>query len=156
MIMNMEDPLLFLGKQADTEIIKKLLGDIELDEYVSIKRGETDVYLPNHKKGICLLFESERYIHSKYGKTLPSEAPLLTAIFMYGRNHEEFSEFTGKLLNGLLLSDSRETVRGKLGDSKKYNPESESETWNFPSGLKFFVDYDPDRNGILLAQLSTA
>ena len=130
-----------IGKQADTEEVKALLKNCDIEGRVAIKRNETDAYENNDGAGVSLLFESERYISSKHGVELPSDAPVLTAIFLYGPGDDEFSEYKGDLPGGVLFTDSRELVTQKLGVSTKFNPDRNSEFWDLDSNVRLFVRY---------------
>lgn len=142
-----------LGLQANSPRLIELLKTYDLDEHVRIKRGENDVYLNNYKKGISLLFKLEKYVREKYGLDLPSDAPVLMGIFLYGQGHNEFLENLDELPKGLKFIDGQQTAIEKLGKSDEYDEEFNSEFWSFPPNFRFFVDYSDDRNSIVLIQL---
>lgn len=150
--MKFDKPELFLGKQADSDVIMTLMRELDLGNRVSIKRDEMDAHLNNFKKGISLLFESERYAHARHGIELPTDAPVLISIFLYGAENDEFSPFAGELINGLTFSDGRTDALNKLGPSKGYDEYFNSETWDFPEGFLLYVDYSEDKSKISLVQ----
>lgn len=139
--MRMQDFVDAIGKQADSDAIKHLLLNFGIDRRVTIKRDETDVYESITDSGVSLLFESERYVSVKHKVEFPTDAPILTAIFLYGTGDDDFREYKGDLPGGLTFSDSRETALQKLGSSAKYNPDRNSEFWDFPGNIRFFVRY---------------
>ena len=141
-----------IGKQADSDIVVELLKECGISNRVHIKTGETDVYLNNEKEGVSLLFESERYIHAKHGVNLLTDAPVLTAIFLYGQGDDEFSEYQGDLPGGLSFADNQKTAIEKLGQSTKFNPDRGSEFWDFANNVRFFVRYKEGNRSIARVQ----
>ncbi|WP_321818259.1 MULTISPECIES: hypothetical protein [unclassified Paraburkholderia] len=137
-----------IGKQADSDVVKHLLHNFGIDRRVAIKRDETDVYENITDAGVSLLFESERYVSAKHKVEFPTDAPILTAIFLYGTGDDEFCEYKGDLPEGLTFSDSRESATQKLGSSEKYNPDRNSEFWDFSGNVRFFVRYAGDEKTI--------
>lgn len=67
---------------------------------------------PDAVKNLLHKFGIDRRIvtSAKHGVELPSDAPVLTAIFLYGAGDDEFSEYNGDLPGGLLFSDGREAT----------------------------------------------
>ena len=141
-----------IGKQADTEVVKSLLRKLGVERRITIGVDETDIYINHTDAGVSLLFESESYVSAKHHVGFPSDAPVLTAIFLYGPDHDEFSAYEGDLPGGLLLSDSREQARSKLGTSAKFNADRNSEFWEFAGNIRFFVHYAQGQGLIRLAQ----
>ncbi|WP_114812937.1 hypothetical protein [Paraburkholderia kururiensis] len=137
-----------IGRQADSDAVKNLLHKFGIDRRIVISGSETDTYENVNDAGVSLLFESERYISAKHGVELPSDAPVLTAIFLYGAGDDEFSEYNGDLPGGLLFSDGREAAIKKLGNSAKFNPDRNSEFWEMPGNIRLFVRYSDDRKSI--------
>lgn len=137
-----------IGRQADSDVVKDLLRNLGIDRRVVIKRDETDIYENNTDVGVSLLFESERYVSAKHGVEFPTDAPVLTAIFLYGPGDDEFSEYNGDLPGGLLFSDSREAAIQKLGNSAKFNPDRDSEFWELSGNVRLFVRYADGRKSI--------
>jgi hypothetical protein len=150
--MKTEDFTDAVGKQGDSDAVKNLLDSLGMERRVTIKQGVTDVYLNNMEAGVSLLFESERYLSSEYKVNFPSDAPVLTAIFLYGSSNEEFSEYQGELPMGLMFSDSRDVTVQKLGPSAEFNPDMNSECWDMPGNIRFFVDYADAGESIEIAQ----
>lgn len=146
--MKTEDFMDALAKQADLDVVKNLLLNLGMGQRVIIKRDETDVYLNNTDAGVSLLFESERYVSARHKINFLSDAPVLTAIFLYGSGDEEFSEYRGGLPNGLMFSDGRDVTVQKLGTSAKFNQDRNSEFWDMPRNIRFFVRYADDRKSI--------
>ncbi len=151
-IMQTEDFMSSIGKQADAGVVMGLLRDLGVERRIIIKRDETDVYVNNADAGVSLLFESESYLSAKHKISFSSDAPVLTAIFLYGPGDDEFSAYTGDLPSGLLFSDSREEAILKLGNSTKFNPDRDSEFWDFPGNVRFFVGYAEGRQSIEIVQ----
>ncbi|WP_157671080.1 hypothetical protein [Chitinibacter sp. GC72] len=141
-----------LGKQADTPIVLEILKTLGFDDQVKIKSGESDAYLNNYENGISIVFKSEEYIQGKYGLDLPSDAPILTAIFLYGGGNDEFSQYSGVLPNDLNFSDGQKMAREKMGNSDEFDEEYNSESWSLPNNVRLFIDYSDDRNSIVLIQ----
>jgi hypothetical protein len=150
--MKFDKPELFLGQQTDSHIVMRLMNELALPNRVSIRGNQTDVHLNNYALGISLLFESERYLHAQYGIELPNDAPMLSAIFFYGKGNDEFLPFTGELVEGLALTDRRTNAHEKLGLPSCYDRDFNSDTWSFPDGIRLYVDYSEDQSTILLAQ----
>jgi hypothetical protein len=147
-MMETEDFVSSIGKQADADIVMGLLRTLGIDRRITMTRDDTDVYLNNADAGVSLLFESESYVSAKHKIGFPSDAPVLTAIFLYGPGDDGFSAYTGNLPGGLLFSDSREKAILKLGNSAKFNPDRDSEFWDFPRNVRFFVRYAERRQSI--------
>jgi hypothetical protein len=81
-----------VGKQAHVDLVARGLAELGFSGQVNIPRDETDVYLNFEARGISLLFEDERYIGQKHEIEFPSDAPVLTVIFLYGPGDDEFRE----------------------------------------------------------------
>lgn len=137
-----------IGKQADTDVVISLLRELGVERRIAIECDEIDSYVNIAKAGVSLLFESESYMSAKHHVGFPSEAPVLTAIFVYGPGGEAFSAYEGDLPGGLLFSDSREGAISKLGNSAKFNPDRHSEFWALTGRIRFFVRYAKDRESI--------
>lgn len=137
-----------IGKQADSDVVVGLLRALGIERRITIRRDDTDVYMNNADAGVSLLFESESYVSAKYHVSFPSDAPVLTAIFLYGPGDDEFSVYKGDLPGGLLFSDSREKAISKLGESAKFNPDRDSEFWELPGNTRLFVRYAEGRGSI--------
>ncbi|MGV2293323.1 hypothetical protein AAHK20_31765 [Trinickia sp. YCB016] len=150
--MRTEDFTNVIGQQADSEAAKSLLLSLGIERRIIIKCDDTDTYMNNEDAGVSLLFESERYVSSKYGVDLPSDAPVLTAIFLYGHGDDQFSEYQGELPGGLRFSDSRDEATQKLGNSARFHPDRDSEFWELPGNIRFFVRYADGRRAIQRVQ----
>lgn len=141
-----------LGKQANSSPALDILKTFDLSEKVKIKRGDNDVHLNNYEKGVSILFKSEEYIRAKYELHLPNDAPMLSAIFLYGYGHDEFSEYSGDLPGNLKFSDGQKQAIEKLGRSDEFDEDFNSEFWTIAPNIRMFVDYSDDKNSIVLIQ----
>jgi hypothetical protein len=130
-----------VGKQADVDLVARALADLGFSGRVNIPRNETDVYLNFEAQGISLLFEDERYIGQKHDIEFSSDAPVLTAIFLYGPGDDEFGEYQGGLPGGLKFSDDQERARAKLGPAAKFNEARGLEIWGLRDKVRLFVLY---------------
>jgi len=143
-MLNNNDFIEAIGKQANEECIIKILKKCSMPEHVNIKRSEQDVYIDNEAMGISLLFEKPEYIAVEF----PSDAPVLTAIFLYGPGDDDYSEYEGELFKGVLFADNREKVIEKLGDSDKFNSEMTTDYWSFSENKRIFVIYEETLSSI--------
>jgi hypothetical protein len=150
---SINQPHELLGKQADSSAVIEALKQIGHKGLVKIKRGETGVYINNKNLGTSMLFESERYVHSKCDISLPSEAPILVAIFLYGLGHPDFKQYRGSIYQELQFSDGQEIARKKLGKSARFSEKFNSESWDLSDKIGLIIDYSDDKKSILVAQL---
>jgi hypothetical protein len=130
-----------VGKQADVDLVARGLAELGFSGQVNIPRDETDVYLNFEARGISLLFQDERYIGQKHEIEFPSDAPVLTAIFLYGPGDNEFREYQGDLPGGLKLSDDQERAQAELGPAVKFNEARGLEIWELGNKVRLFVLY---------------
>lgn len=141
-----------VGKQANADSVVQCLAAFGFADRVNIPRNETDVYLNREDQGISFLFKDERYIAEQNGVDFPSDAPVLTAIFLYGPGDDEFSEYKGALPGGLSFSDSQAQARAKLGPPAKFNEARGLEIWELRERIRLFVLYGGDLKSIARVQ----
>lgn len=141
-----------VGKQADADLVVKCLAEWGFPDRVNIPRDEVDVYLNREAQGISLLFKDERFVAQQNEIRFPSDAPVLTAVFLYGAGDDEFAEYKGALPGGLSFSDGQDQARAKLGPAVKFNEARGLEIWGLREKVRLFVLYTDDLKSIARVQ----
>jgi len=151
--MEFSSMLRCVGLQADAEPVQALLRDLGWAKPIKFKRGDSDAYVSVKTLGISLLFEESSYFESQNDCRLPSEAPVLTAVFLYGPGHDEFAAYRGDLPAGVDFAGSRAVLTKRLGSSALYDANFGTEAWDLDTRCRLFVDYAPDQSRVLVMQI---
>lgn len=142
-----------VGLQADTEPVQALLRDVGWTKPIKFKRGDSDAYVSAKTLGVSLLFEESSYFEAQNDCQLPTQAPVLTAVFLYGPGHDEFSTYQGGLPQGVGFADSKAALTKRLGPSALYDANFGTEAWDLDARCRLFVDYAPDQSHVLVMQV---
>ncbi len=150
--MKAEDLAKLLSLPSDSQEIINCLNCYGVNISPKLKKNETDTYTQIQKNGIAFLFEDEAYYKELKYQDIGDGPLLLTAIFLYGSDDDEYSAFTGGLPKGLFFSDGREEACNKLGQSADWDEDILSEYWDI-QGFRYFVNYSDDLRSIRNIQI---
>jgi len=82
-----------------------VLKDIGAPEKLEIDPDDGSAYVSRHKLGFTLLLKDPSRVKNPEYSSLPKDLPILTTCFYYSEGHEGYTQFSGDLPKGLLLTD---------------------------------------------------
>jgi hypothetical protein len=107
-------------------LLGKTWGSVDVDAVISqiseeteIERTEQLAFWNCRAKGISIALNDALFVRSKATKFLKDGSLLIVAIHFYTEGYEGYHAYTGELPDGVKFSDSKETVRAKLGTPSK-------------------------------------
>jgi hypothetical protein len=152
-MLDMEKLAGLVGKQANDPAVQQFLSLAQLPARPKLPRSDPSVYLNKESDGFSTLFEEADYAAQEHGLTIEGDAPVLTAIFLYGPDDDEFSPFQGALISGMSFSMGRAEIGKRMGQSVLFDEEFNTEAWDIAGGVRVFVDYDDERKRVKLIQI---
>jgi len=136
-----------LGKSTEDIGIKKLLADLNIKKQPRAKRDDPCAYVTLKKAGWGMAFEDEDYLLKNDVEHYGEGKMILTALFFYPEgNTIGYGGFTGELMNGVKLSDTRDEIRRKIGEPQaKYEKDGilGNERWDF-GDTRLVMIYTPE------------
>lgn len=144
--MDAEDFIAYLGRMDNSPQIRRLLATLGVRKHPKIEMDDIDARVRLPRLGLNLIFEfpdpSKR----------SSRAVLNEVQFYCGGKPEEMKRFEGKPPFGLMWSDSRATVRKKLGKPTHADNEMDVDSWDYEN-CSLTVEYAIGRGAVALVHL---
>lgn len=103
------------GRTPDDSELEEVLGALGHLPFCGFGVDDFSLYLPNKADGFCLLFEDADTVDHKLAKGKARRTPVFTGCFFYPEGIDEYSQFKGPLPEGIVWSDTSESILGKLG-----------------------------------------
>lgn len=141
----MEKLMSWLGRPSSNADVQAFFVEQGLPKVPKIARGESDVYLNLEAHGLSLLFEEADYFAKQHRLELPTDAPVLSAVFLYGPGDDEYQAFQGNLFKGLRFDMGQKQAQQLLGPAALLDDEFNTEAWDIGDHIRLFVDYDDER-----------
>jgi hypothetical protein len=113
--MDLQSIARLFGLSADDAKIRDLLKDLGVSSTPKLKPGDTSVNVERRDSGLYLVFTDDAFFHKKKGVPVGTGPLVLTNVTAYCVPTPDFKAYRGALSFGLLASDGRDAVRGKLG-----------------------------------------
>ncbi|WGS51126.1 hypothetical protein LFL96_06380 [Paraburkholderia sp. D15] len=152
-MLEMDKLVEIVGKQANHPAVQAFLSLAQLPLRPKIPRSDSSVYLNKESVGLSALFKEADYVAEEHGLTIEGDAPILTAIFLYGPGDDDFAAYPGALLNGISFHMDRAAIASRLGPSVLFDEEFNTEAWDIEKGVRIFLDYDDARQHVRLIQI---
>jgi hypothetical protein len=148
--MDAQQIISLLGSYAGDPRLEAFLTTLNVTARPKLPKGEFTAYLEMKQEGVSLIFRDEAYL-KREKKPLGRSPLVLVGAHFYSEGHDGYAEFKGDLPHGLTLSDSRNDIIRKMGESTQKRERDgvvRNEQWSLPD-YRVGVTYSKDGSSIL-------